>query len=107
MLVQVALVVFVIFGMLSLVIDVGYARMSQAQMQVAADSAGREGLRKRDLGARDPALVPAVTNAFTNDCVRRASASRLASWTFDDDIDTSTGDGGAKLGPGPLAVLTA
>ena len=39
MLVQLALIVFALCGVASLVIDIGYARLTQGQMQNAADSA--------------------------------------------------------------------
>src|SRR5688572_22023680 len=50
MLVQVALLVFAFCGLLGLVVDVGYMRLTQSQMQTAADAAALEGLRKRDVG---------------------------------------------------------
>mgnify|MGYP003694522771 CR=1 FL=1 len=48
MLVQVALIIFAMSAMLSLIIDIGYARITQGQMQNAADSAAIEGIRQRD-----------------------------------------------------------
>ena len=45
MLVQIALIVFALCGVLSLVVDIGYARLTQGQMQSAADAAALEGLR--------------------------------------------------------------
>ena len=48
MLTQFALIVFALCAVLSLIIDVGYARMTQSQMQNAADVAALEGVRSRD-----------------------------------------------------------
>ena len=57
MLVQIALMVFAFCGLLALVVDVGYARLTQGQMQTAADTAALEGLRKRDVGVRNLSLI--------------------------------------------------
>jgi Flp pilus assembly protein TadG len=51
-LVQIALMVFVVCGLLSLVVDVGYARLTQGQMQNAADAAALEGLGKTTTSIR-------------------------------------------------------
>ncbi|MEZ6090005.1 MAG: Tad domain-containing protein [Pirellulaceae bacterium] len=44
-----AMLLFGLFAMAALVIDLGFARLTQRQMQVAADSAALEGLRYRDV----------------------------------------------------------
>ena len=97
MLVQVVLVVFALFAMLALVIDVGYARLTQAQMQNAADAAALEGLRMRDAGG-DPAA---------SDIQRRTAANSLVHWTFDDDFNTTNGDPDYQFGAGPIIDLTS
>ena len=91
MLVQVALIVFALCGLLSLVVDVGYARLTQGQMQNAADAAALEGLRKRDVGVRTPA-GQFVNDPFASDCLRRAAANRMVRRTFDDDLEPANGD---------------
>ena len=42
------LIFFGLMGLAALVIDMGFARLAQRQMQTAADSAALEGLRWRD-----------------------------------------------------------
>lgn len=106
MLVQIALMVFVLCGLLSLVIDIGYARLSQGQMQNAADAAALEGLGKRDAGVRNPVTNLTVNDAFASDCLRRAAASRIVRWTFDDNFDPADGDAGSQLGAGPVLDVT-
>lgn len=96
MLVQVALIVFGLCALMSAVIDLGYARLTQGQMQNAADSAAIEGLRQRNVGA----------DAFESDCLRRAAANRMIRRTFDDDVDLLNGDPGNRFGAGPVLELT-
>lgn len=106
MLVQVALIVFALCAMLSLLIDLGYARMTQASMQNAADTAALEGLRKRNVGVVvNPATGARVDDAFGSDCLRRASANRFVRWTFDDDFSVTNGDPD-QFGAGPIIDLT-
>jgi hypothetical protein len=95
MLAQFALIAFAIFGVLALVIDAGYVRLTQVQMQNAADAASLEGLRLRNLRA----------DGFESDCKRRTAANRMAAWTFDDDFDLSAD--ALQLGAGPNVSLTA
>jgi hypothetical protein len=90
-LVQVALFIFAMSAMLSLIIDIGYAHLTQGQMQGAADSAAIEGIRQRDALA-DPARRDAVNN--------------IAGWTFDDNFDPTDGDAGYQFGAGPIIDLT-
>ena len=96
MLVQVALILFALCGLLSLAVDLGYARLTQSQMQNAADTAALEGLRKRNI----------ATDAFQSDCLRRAAANRMVRWTFDDDFDATNGDPDYQFGAGPVIDLT-
>ena len=106
MLVQIALIVFVLCGLLSLVVDVGYTRLTRGQMQNAADTAALEGLRKRDVGVRNPVTGQTINDAFASDCLRRASANRLVRWTFDDNLDPADGDPDYQFGAGPILDLT-
>jgi hypothetical protein len=102
-LVQVALIAFALSGLLALAVDIGFARLTQNQMQNAADSAALEGLRKRD-AVRNP--VNGTPVAFASDCTRRAAANRIVHWTFDDDFDAASGDVDYQFGAGPLLDVT-
>ena len=106
MLAQIALIVFALCGLLSLVIDIGYARLSQGQMQNAADAAALEGLRKRDVGLQNPVTGQTINDPFASDCLRRAAANRIVRWTFDDDFDPAGGDEAYQFGAGPVVDLT-
>jgi hypothetical protein len=97
------MIAFALSGLLALAVDIGYARLTQSQMQNAADSAALEGLRKRD-AVRNPANGNPV--AFASDCTRRAAANRVAHWTFDDDFDPASGDVDYQFGAGPVVDLT-
>ncbi len=99
MLVQLALVVFVLFGVAALTIDLGFVRLSQSQMQTAADAAALEGLRQRDIAVTDEATGDQVNDPFAADCIRRASAHRLVRAVFADD-------GTNQFGAGPIIDLT-
>jgi Putative Flp pilus-assembly TadE/G-like len=113
-----------------LVIDVGYARLTQHEMQTAAETAALEGLRYRDdlpaawrpSGTTTPTLPPALVaqcgpqpaTAYepTNpawqewcDCARRYAASTTVSLMFDDDLNPADGDT-LQLGAGPTAEVT-
>ena len=101
MLVQVALIVVALCGLLSLVVDVGAVRLTQGQMQNAADTAALEGLRNRDVGLRTPA-GQFVNDPFASDCIRRAAANRMVRRTFDDDLDPVNGDPAYQFGAGPI-----
>ena len=67
---QVAMVSLALCAMLSMIIDIGYARVTQGQMQNAVDAAALEGLRKRDAGT-DAARRTAANN-FVNYKIGRA-----------------------------------
>ena len=106
MLVQVALIVFAMSALLSLVIDVGYLRVTQGQMQTAADAAALEGIRKRDSGVLNRTTGQTVNDAYASDCLRRAAANRAVHWVFDDDFDVANGDPVHQFGAGPIIDLT-
>src|SRR5437016_6003144 len=59
-----------LLGVAALTIDMGIARLTQVQMQNAADTAALEGLRGRDTG----------------DATRRTAACQMAAWEFDDSF---------------------
>ena len=125
-----AFIVFAAMAMAALVVDLGFGRMTQLQMQTSADSSALEGLRLRDdlpaawrpNGVTPPFLPQGLTNDCgpqpatpydpTNlqwqqwiDCARRFSAGHLTSVTFDDDLNPSNGDQ-QQFGAGPVAEVT-
>jgi len=87
-----AMLLFGIMAMAALVIDIGFARLAQRQMQTAVDSAALEGLRGLGIIAYDD---------------RQANAENFIAWQFDDDLDAANrddgiaGDGGA-FNAGPI-----
>jgi hypothetical protein len=93
MLVQVAMIALAMFGILSLVIDMGYVTLTRVQMQNAADAAALEGVRNRNAGA----------DGFWSDCLRRQGVNDLVHWTFDDDLDP--GSDPRNYGAGPVFGL--
>jgi hypothetical protein len=92
------MMVFGLMGLAALVIDVGFARLAQRQMQTAVDSAALEGLR------HDPTTVDG-----------RQQASQVVAEMFRDDVDSSGGivhygagpvvDFSGGIGPAELAAL--
>lgn len=91
-LVLVAMMLFGLFAMAALVIDLGFARLAQRQMQSATDSAALEGLRGQ--GTLDYQQ-------------RQDAAELLIAFTFDDDLNPLNGDdgvagGGGRFGAGPI-----
>lgn len=72
-----ALMVFGLFAMAALVIDIGIARVTQQQMQTAVDSAALEGLRYRD-------QLPPITESELGqeDEARRGHAANVVRWMF-------------------------
>lgn len=72
-----ALMVFGLFAMAALVIDIGIARVTQRQMQTAVDSAALEGLRYRD-------QLPPITESELGqeDEARRGHAANVVRWMF-------------------------
>lgn len=107
MLAQVALVVFALMAMLGLIVDTGLLRVTQAQMQTAADGAAIEGLRNRDAIVQAAGAGIPVPNAFANDCVRRTAARRVATAVFDDTLYAADGDPGYQFGAGPVIARTS
>ena len=94
-----ALVLFVmiffgLIGLAALVIDMGFARLAQRQMQTAVDSAALEGLRWRDYSANPP-------TGQSSDHYRRQQASSMAANVFDDDLNPTNGDP-SNFGAGPV-----
>jgi putative Flp pilus-assembly TadE/G-like protein len=95
MLVQVALIAVAMFGLISLVVDMGYVTLTRVQMQNAVDTAAVEAVRKRN----------AVGDSFDDDCARRAAVRDLVQWVFDDDLDPANGDP-SSFGAGPIVSLS-
>lgn len=81
-----AMLLFGIMAMAALVIDIGFARLAQRQMQTAADSAALEGLRYRDTDGRE-------------------RASDLVAMHFDDDL-LETPEDPYNFGAGPIVEFT-
>ncbi len=73
-----ALFAFGLFALAALVIDMGFVRLSQRQMQTAVDGAALEGLRNG-----------------------REEANKLVVYVFDDDLDAANGDP-RNFGAGPI-----
>lgn len=123
-----AMLTFVIMGLAALVIDVGYARLAQRQMQTAVDSAALEGLRFRDAlpavwitdppawltanpptgaGAQPPTAYDPANPAWQQwlalavPLAQRFLASEMVAVTFDDDLNPSNGDP-LNFGAGPV-----
>ncbi|HUG94098.1 MAG TPA: pilus assembly protein TadG-related protein [Planctomycetaceae bacterium] len=96
MLVLFAVFVFGLMGLAALVIDVGFARLAQRQMQTAAQAAALEGLRFRD--------DPTFADPAEGDEARRQRASDIVAWTFDDDFDPSADP--RQFGAGPVLEFT-
>lgn len=95
-LVIVALLLVAIFGLAALVIDLGLARLTQRQMQVAADGAALEGLRYRDFAPEST-----EANAAQRNMLRRLRVARRIGEHFDDDLSFTAGDV-MQMGAGPI-----
>jgi len=102
-LIQLCFIILMLFGVAALTVDLGIARLTQIQMQNAADTAALEGLRGRDA---------------LGDPQRRFAACEMAAWNFDDAFNPhcqpgetdfealgSTPEGAAWLGTGPVLTL--
>ena len=87
-----ALLSVAVFGLAALVIDLAIVRVTQSQMQAAADAAALEGALGRDLAPLDPTL---------SDLERRARAAAFAALLFDGDLDRGTLESDLLLGAGP------
>jgi hypothetical protein len=83
-----ALFLFAFMGLAALVIDLGFARLTQLQMQSAADSAAMEGMWQQ----ADP--NPDLTQEQ-----RRIAVREHVQYIFDDDFDPS--DDAMNFGAGP------
>jgi hypothetical protein len=88
------LLMFGVMGLAAIVIDLGFARLAQRQMQAGVDTAAIEGLRGRD---RDDVSDP--------DASRRLTASEFLALMFDDDLAPAGGDV-RSFGAGPVVNLT-
>jgi hypothetical protein len=121
---------FVLLGLAALVIELGFARLTQRQMQTAVDSAAVEGLRFRDDiplswqpgGALHAEIAEAIVDSggdpppakpfdradpgwmvWIEHC-RRWGASQMIINTFHDDLNSGNGDA-IGFGAGPLIEL--
>lgn len=90
------LLVFGLFAIGAGVIDVGFARLAQVEMQSATDGASLLGLREKD----NPTIDPSI-----RDQQRRLRASQSVSYVFDDDFDLSSDE--HNFGAGPVVNLSA
>jgi hypothetical protein len=113
------MLLFGILGFAALVIDLGFARLTQRQMQTAVDEAALEGLRWRDaqLGELPQAWLnnqdfqnQVNGSANPTDAARRWAASQSVGQLFDDNLNAGddgpgTGDPGGIYGAGPLVPL--
>lgn len=106
-----AMFLFGFMALAALVIDIGFARLTQRQMQTAVDAAALEGLRFRDLDEVPDWLSNEMLEAGVDpedaenpDYARRWLASRIVAWTFDDNLDPSDGDE-IGFGAGPVVDL--
>ena len=111
------MMVFGLMGLAALVIDMGFARLAQRQMQTAVDSAALEGLRWRDV--TEPGDLPqgwlsdpdfqaqtGVSGTVTmspQQCerVRRWAASHTVANMFADYVDPNSGET-VHYGAGPI-----
>ena len=92
-----ALLVFSLFALAALVIDLGFVRLTHQQMQSAVETAALEGLRFRD----DASLVQLPNE--TPDQARRRVTSEMVAVRFDDDLNPANGDP-LQVGAGPVLV---
>ena len=83
-----------IFALLSLTVDLGYAKLTQEQMQCASDSAAMEALRYRD----DQSIARSQ-----RENKRRTAAKEFMDRIFDDDYDAATAPD--VYGAGPIIDL--
>jgi len=91
-----AMLLFGLMAMAALVIDIGFARLAQRQMQSAADPAALEGLRGQGSLSYEQ---------------RQFNAAQFVAWHFDDDLDETNGDdgvagGGGAFGGGPIVQFS-
>ncbi|WP_231744453.1 Tad domain-containing protein [Stieleria neptunia] len=88
-----AMLLFGLFAMAALVIDLGFARLAQRQMQSAADSAALEGLRFRD-------QLPPNASSTDFEVERRTHVQQWVTNAFDDDLGATSDD--HTYGGGPI-----
>ena len=119
------MIFFGLMGLAALVVDLGFARLAEREMQTAVDAAALEGLRFRsdcpDDWHSDPAYggpAPARPTTPYNesdpqwqswlawlDNARRLAAGRMVANVFDDDLDPANGDP-RQFGAGPVIEFT-
>lgn len=92
-----AMLLFGLMAMTGLVIDVGFARLTQRQMQQAVTAAAIEGLSKSDV---DPTNVHTYASRTpATETARRQAAADFVTAVFDDDFDAVSDD--FQFGAGP------
>lgn len=92
MLLQGALLFFTLFGIAALAVDTGLMRLTQLQMQGAADAAALEGIRFRNR---------LTTDGYASDCIRRSRARLMIEQTF---ANPTAGDT-RQFGAGPVVEI--
>lgn len=124
-----AFILVAVMALAALVVDLGIARLTQRQMQAAADTAATEALRHRDAlppelqgdsptnprlasveatcGPRPPLPVDLTSPAWVEwlDCARRELAQQMLDRTFADG-DSSNPGGAVQQGAGPVLEFT-
>ena len=97
-----AMLLLGIMAMAALVIDIGFARLTQRQMKQATDAAALEAIRKSDVETATSHVYAGRTAA--TDIGRRQAAADLVTALFDDDFDDS--DDARSFGAGPAVDLS-
>jgi len=109
-------VLFAVIGLAAVLIDLGFARLTQMQMQTAAESVAREGLRFRDEIPSEMLLQHATAiqvdcgpedtaDPQWRDCARRWLARRRLDLVLDDDLLSTEKE--HTLGAGPVIDFEA
>lgn len=90
MLIQLCFFVLMLFGLAALTIDMGYVRLTQAQMQNAVDTAALEGVRNGRAQARDAVRLAhgASPVIATNDTGDPLNASQAGIPSYDPDASS-------------------
>lgn len=103
-----AILVFAILALGGLIVDLGIARVTQAQLQDLADGAAREGLRTRDGdpdNVLDAATYAALTDAERED-LRRLRAAEWVTLALDANLAPLTDDANGEVyGAGPTVAF--
>jgi len=89
----VAMLLFAFFAITGLIVDVGFARLTQRQMSQAAEAAALEGVRLRD-----------TVGTTIDDAGRRDAVRTVLEYHFDDDF-LATAEDSRNYGAGPLVTL--